>query len=170
MRSWCRTVRYRRGSGASRAGASRTRTRRTRAGIAGTGSQLTGCGAVWTYRARCVHVVDGDTFDLRLDLGFGLEHRRLRVRLLGADTPELRSGTAAERAEGKRVRAFVESWLTASPSEWPLTVTTAKADGFGRWLAGVHRQGDMVSLTETLIANDMAARWPQRWRDLHDGL
>jgi endonuclease YncB( thermonuclease family) len=51
----------------------------------------------YVYRLKAVaKVVDGDTLDLDLDLGFSLVLRQ-RVRLLGLDAPEIRSKDAAEK-------------------------------------------------------------------------
>lgn len=123
---------------------------------------------MWTYRARCDHVVDGDTYDLTVDLGFQTYRTGVRVRLMGADTPELRHGTPHERSEGKRARLFAESWLNAGTGDWPLTVTTSRADSWGRWVAGIHRNGDTRSLTDALLAAELAAPWPTRWRHLYE--
>ena len=43
---------------------------------------------MWTYRANLTRIVDGDTFDLDIDLGLDIWKRRERVRLYGIDAPE----------------------------------------------------------------------------------
>ncbi len=80
----------------------------------------------YRYRVLAVRkVVDGDTVDLVLDVGFHLT-TMLRFRLLGVDTPERGQRGAAEAT------AFVTDWLAAAAG---LTAHTRKADSFGRWLA-----------------------------------
>ena len=95
-------------------------------------------------RARLVKVIDGDTLDLEIDLGFYL-YTIQRVRLLGIDTPELRSKDPDERHRGQVAKAEVEMWLTVSEAAggpWPLLVRTEKDDSFGRWLAVIfNREG-----------------------------
>ena len=65
----------------------------------------------FVYRLKAlVKVVDGDTLDLDLDLGFSLVLRQ-RVRLCGLDTPEIRSKDPAEKARGQESQAFVSGWF-----------------------------------------------------------
>lgn len=63
------------------------------------------------YRGICVHVVDGDTFDVLVDLGF-LQYRMLTVRLYGADTPELNSPDPQQRDRAKVARDRVRDLMT----------------------------------------------------------
>lgn len=51
----------------------------------------------YTYKAKVVNVVDGDTFDIDLDLGFNIWIKDFRVRLLGLDTPEPRTKNLIEK-------------------------------------------------------------------------
>ena len=57
----------------------------------------------WKFPAKLERNYDGDTFSLELDLGFGLRHYT-NVRLDGADTPELRGGTAETRALARKAK------------------------------------------------------------------
>lgn len=88
---------------------------------------------MYDYRVvEVLRVVDGDTLDLRLDLGFHL-HTALRFRLLGVDTPERGQPGWAEAGE------WVRRWLDdARDAGHEVRVMTAKADSFGRWLATVY--------------------------------
>lgn len=90
---------------------------------------------MWTYRARVIRVIDGDTLDLEVDLGFRVYHQ-VRVRLADVDAPEPRGD---ERERGLEAKAFVEEWaeLLRHGSEWPLRIATAKVGKYGRWLASV---------------------------------
>lgn len=89
-------------------------------------------------------VIDGDTYVLRLDLGFRLEAEMV-FRLYGFDTPELRSrkktdeAREQERALAKKARIFAMDWF-----DWHAdvqrdchlrTLTYKDPDNFGRWLA-----------------------------------
>lgn len=91
-----------------------------------------------TARARCLNVVDGDTLDLEVDLGFKLKFTS-RFRLLGIDTPELRSKDAQERAKAQLARdALKELVFSETYCQWPLLVTIDKdPDNFGRYLASI---------------------------------
>ena len=46
---------------------------------------------MWTYRCKLRRVVDGDTVDVDIDLGFGIWQMNERVRIMGIDTPESRT-------------------------------------------------------------------------------
>lgn len=82
---------------------------------------------LWTYVARVLRIIDGDTLDVVVDLGLG--HRAFpRLRLRGIDTPELYT-----RA-GRQARNFVERALTDSPA---VVISTSRTDTYGRYLADV---------------------------------
>ena len=55
---------------------------------------------VYNYKCTLVKVVDGDTIDIDLDLGFDVWLRNQRVRLYGIDTPESRTRNKAEKVLG----------------------------------------------------------------------
>lgn len=67
---------------------------------------------MYEYTARCVYVVDGDTYDFDVDLGFKIAHN-IRVRLAGpdSDTPELRSKNEAERKHAQQAKLFCQQAL-----------------------------------------------------------
>lgn len=88
---------------------------------------------MYTYEIRRVHrVVDGDTYDLELDLGF-YQFGVYRVRLLGVDTPEIYGRNATP--EGQAAKEAVEAWFELHSNGDVLVAKTQKADSFGRWLA-----------------------------------
>ena len=90
---------------------------------------------LYHYRARLIRVVDGDTIDVDLDLGFHLRARH-RLRLLGVDTPERGEPGFAEAT------ATVRQRLEAAQE---LVVWTVKPDSFGRWLASVWADGRLIN-------------------------
>lgn len=90
-------------------------------------------------RGRCLKVVDGDTVDLELDLGFHLKFAS-RFRLYGIDAYELNSKDPANRVLALEAKDKLLQWLNPIQfsAEWPLLVTTRKdPDNFGRWLATI---------------------------------
>jgi endonuclease YncB( thermonuclease family) len=95
---------------------------------------------MYEYKVRDVlRVVDGDTVDARISLGFG-QTATLRFRLTGVDAPEVYGPQASE--EGKRIRDLVEDWLMARAGRLKVetykgsAATVGLGDGaFGRWLA-----------------------------------
>ena len=76
-------------------------------------------------------VVDGDTVDVVLDLGFSLRLKQ-RIRLAELDAPEIFSKDPVERKIGFAVKEYVEDWLQANAAN--LTVRTVKGDKYGHML------------------------------------
>lgn len=110
---------------------------------------------MYEYQASPRHVVDGDTIDVTVDLGFRI-HREIRLRLTGIDTHEI-SGVDSDSEEYRRgitEKEFVEAWLEAGTSEnfdWPLRIQTDKTGKYGRYLAEVERKSDGAVLNEDLV-------------------
>ena len=89
---------------------------------------------MYNFKAYCTRVVDGDTIDFNVDLGFHLSNK-IRVRLLGIDTPEIRG---SEKEFGKVVSSFVEDLLLPKNEAPPIiNLKTEKTGSFGRWLGVV---------------------------------
>lgn len=104
-------------------------------------------GLPYVYRVvEVVRVVDGDTVDLTVDLGFHLR-ATLRFRLLGVNAPELRTEA------GPVAKAFVSKWFA---EHGDLRVRTEKADSFGRWLGWVEPVDGSGSLSEALLVAGLA--------------
>ena len=87
---------------------------------------------MYEYLAISARVVDGDTVNVVLDLGFHT-HRLERLRLKGIDAPELHAADPAERSKARQAKAELETLL----GKGTLTVKTHqdKRDKYGRYLA-----------------------------------
>ena len=70
---------------------------------------------MWTYRAKVVRVIDGDTVDVDIDLGFGIWQKNERVRIMGIDTPESRTRNKIEKKFGLAAKAKLKSLLGPNP-------------------------------------------------------
>ena len=112
---------------------------------------------MYEYRCKILRVVDGDTVDVDIDLGFGVWLHKERVRLYGIDTPESRTSDVQEKFYGQRAKAFLEKWVTAG--DVTLRTKTYDAKGkFGRilgelWYAGEH------NINQKLIDNHHAVAY-----------
>ncbi len=87
-----------------------------------------------SYRGVCTYVVDGDTMDCLVDLGFN-DYRYITIRLRGVDTAELNSGDPTERARAQEAKAFTASQILYHPVE---LVTYKDSQTFGRYVADVY--------------------------------
>lgn len=126
----------------------------------------------YEYAAEAVYVVDGDTIDVVLDFGFSLK-QKMRLRLAGIDTPELRSKDEAEREKAQHAKFFVKNALFYDDNfeeSVDLIVKTLKTKSgkerqtFGRYVAEVffrREGGEWESLTELLVAEGLAetSKW-----------
>ena len=62
---------------------------------------------MYEYKCKIVKIVDGDTVDVDIDLGFGVWLRKQRVRLVGIDTPESRTKDLEEKKYGLAAKEFL---------------------------------------------------------------
>ena len=67
---------------------------------------------MFEYKCKLVKVVDGDTVDVDIDLGFGVWLKSQRVRLNGIDTPESRTRNLAEKKLGLMAKARLQELCT----------------------------------------------------------
>jgi micrococcal nuclease len=86
---------------------------------------------MYEYKCKIVRVVDGDTVDVDIDLGFGIWYRNQRVRLYGIDTPESRTRDKVEKQYGLMAKAFLK---TALGKESTLRTHKDATGKFGRIL------------------------------------
>ena len=70
---------------------------------------------MYEYRARVLKVVDGDTVDVDIDLGFGVWLKDERVRIMGIDTPESRTRDKVEKKFGLAAKARLKELLGPTP-------------------------------------------------------
>ncbi len=85
------------------------------------------------YKCTILRVVDGDTVDVDIDLGFGVWLRKERVRLHGIDTPESRTRDLEEKKYGLAAKQFVKDILLVG-SKQRLITEKDKTGKFGRIL------------------------------------
>ena len=90
---------------------------------------------MYEYKVSEVNrVVDGDTIDITIDVGFGL-FKRERVRVAGIDTPESRTRDKKEKQYGLAAKYFLEGLLNSCDN---LIVKTEKDGKYGRMLGWLH--------------------------------
>jgi len=70
---------------------------------------------MYDYKCKVVKVVDGDTVDVDIDLGFGIWMKKERVRIMGIDTPESRTRDLVEKKFGLAAKARLKELLGPNP-------------------------------------------------------
>ena len=116
---------------------------------------------MYEYKCKIRKVVDGDTVDIDIDLGFGIWLNDERVRIMGIDTPESRTSDKIEKIFGLAAKERVKHLL----GESPVLISKVKGDGneemrgkFGRIL-GDFRLNDGNTLTSKLMAEGHAVAY-----------
>ena len=108
---------------------------------------------------KIVKVLDGDTIDVLIDLGFDL-YKKERVRIAGVDTPEKRTRDLEEKALGIDATVWMKDKLTgAIKGDDELTIRTELKGGVGKYgrLLGWLYVGDSdLSLNEQMITEGYA--------------
>ena len=92
-------------------------------------------GKLFHYRCEVTRVVDGDTIDVDIDLGFNIKYSE-RVRLLGINTPETRTRDLEEKAKGLEAKDFVINWLEDMADKCPIIETKVDKKGKLRRILG----------------------------------
>jgi micrococcal nuclease len=111
---------------------------------------------MYEYHVKKVtNVVDGDTIDVEIDLGFDISFSS-RVRLAGIDTPESRTTDKAEKALGLEAKEYVKSKIKDAKEVVIKTEKMDSSEKYGRILGWVFLDGSKVSINEQMIAEGYA--------------
>jgi micrococcal nuclease len=107
------------------------------------------------YVRKVENVVDGDTIDVLIDLGFDILFQS-RVRLAGIDTPESRTKDLKEKALGLESKEYLKKALKDAKSVVIKTEKMDSSEKYGRILGWVYVNGDTVSLNDMMINDGYA--------------
>ena len=108
---------------------------------------------MYTYFVSSVdRVVDSDTVDVIIDLGFDLKKKE-RVRLAGIDTPESRTRNLEEKAMGLEAKDHLTDMLKGADK---LIVKTEKDGKYGRMLGWIYADDNELSLNEQMVVDGYA--------------
>ncbi len=107
------------------------------------------------YVRKVENVVDGDTIDVLIDLGFDILFAS-RVRLAGIDTPESRTRDLAEKALGLEAKEYLKKALKDAKSVVIKTEKMDSSEKYGRILGWVYTDGNTVSLNDMMINDGYA--------------
>lgn len=121
---------------------------------------------MYEYRCNVVKIIDGDTVDVDIDLGFGVWMRKQRIRMYGIDTPESRTRDLEEKKYGLAAKDFLTGLLD---DEGGIVLKTHK-DGkgkFGRILGELWRTTNYAdqSINDYMIEKHHAVRYMGQSKD-----
>jgi micrococcal nuclease len=121
---------------------------------------------MYIYRCKILKVLDGDTVEIDLDLGFNIVLSNQKVRMSGIDTPESRTANSEEKVRGLLSKKKVAEKLPVG--SWQ-KIQTMRADSnddkFGRIL-GVFIMEDGTSLNQWMIDNNYAVLYQGENKEL----
>jgi micrococcal nuclease len=107
------------------------------------------------YVRKVENIVDGDTIDVLIDLGFDILFAS-RVRLAGIDTPESRTKDLAEKALGLESKEYLKKYLKDAKSVIIKTEKMDSSEKYGRILGWVYINGDTESINDKMINDGYA--------------
>ena len=111
---------------------------------------------MYEYRVKIRRIVDGDTVDVDIDLGFHVWLYNQRIRLYGIDTPECRTSDKTEKIFGNVSKDYVEKTIPVGSTQILKSVVDKKGDDkrgkFGRIL------GDFVLPNKSMLTENMVKK------------
>jgi micrococcal nuclease len=111
---------------------------------------------MYEYRVKKVTgVVDGDTIDVDIDLGFNVSYSQ-RVRLAGIDTPESRTTDKFEKTLGLEAKEYLKSKLKDAKLVVIKTEKPDSSEKYGRILGWLYVDGDTISVNDHMIEDGYA--------------
>jgi len=104
----------------------------------------------FVYNCTVDRVVDGDTVDVNIDLGFNTWLMKRRVRLMGVDTPECRTRDDLEKQFGLLAKSIVEGFCPVG-SKLLVETNIDRDDKFGRILGTLWVENNTLNLNQFLV-------------------
>jgi len=120
------------------------------------GARLDGEEKMYEYFVKeVVKVIDGDTIDVVIDLGFDIMFAS-RVRLAGIDTPESRTADKYEKALGLESKKYLEARIKAAKNVVIKTEKLDSSEKYGRILGWIYLDGEGNSVNHEMIEKGYA--------------
>jgi len=107
---------------------------------------------MYRYKVSVTRVVDGDTVDVDIDLGFGMTYKKQRVRMKGIDTPESRTRDLEEKKFGLASKDFLKEQL----KDQEIELVSHDKGKFGRILGELFVGSSTYSINRIMIDNHHA--------------
>lgn len=113
---------------------------------------------MYQYKAVIKKVIDGDTVDVDIDLGFNVWLNNQRIRLYGIDTPESRTSDKVEKVFGNLAKSKILEFCPVGANIILQTKTDDSRGKYGRIL-GELVTNEGVNVNEYMIANNYAVAY-----------
>ena len=113
---------------------------------------------MYEYKVKITRVVDGDTVDADVDLGFDIFVKD-RIRLMGIDTPESRTRNKAEKKLGLLAKERLKALCKQHKGNIILKTSKEGKGKFGRILGSIYANGSEITFNDILIAEGHARKY-----------
>ena len=111
---------------------------------------------MYQYKIKKIKkIIDGDTVDVDIDLGFGVTLSQ-RVRLKGINAAETRTLNVEEKEKGLVAKEWLKKELSRE-GEW--VIETTKEDKYGRILGTLYFVGDSISINQKMVNEGLAVSY-----------
>ena len=108
---------------------------------------------MYEYKVKVLRVVDGDTIDVDVQLGFDVILSKQRVRLHGIDTPESRTRNKEEKIRGLLSKDYLKDICYVGSV---IRLQSKERGKFGRILGIIYKDGDTISINQKMIDDGFA--------------
>ena len=108
---------------------------------------------MYEYKAIVTRVIDGDTIDVDIQLGFYVILSKQRVRLYGIDTPESRTRDKEEKIRGLLSKDYLKDNCYVGST---IKLKSKEKGKFGRILGVIYKDGDSISMNQRMIEEGFA--------------
>ena len=113
---------------------------------------------MYTYQATIKNIIDGDTVEIDLDLGFNVVLSKLKIRMEGIDTPESRTTNQEEKIRGLLSKKKLQDKLPINKTVKIITTKSESDDKFGRIL-GTFILEDGTNVNKWMVENNYAVKY-----------
>jgi micrococcal nuclease len=108
---------------------------------------------MYEYKAKVLRVIDGDTLDADIQLGFSVVLSKQRIRLYGIDTPESRTRNKEEKVRGLISKEYLKD---ICPKESIIRLKSKERGKFGRILGIIYESDECVSINQRMCDDGYA--------------
>ena len=122
---------------------------------------------MYEYEAIVTRVVDGDTIDVDIKLGFDVMLSKQRVRLYGIDTPKSRTRNKEEKVRGLISKNYLLNTCNIGST---IRLRSKERGKFGRILGVIYKDDDTISINQTMIEEGFAVPYTGGNKDELDAL
>ena len=121
---------------------------------------------MYKYHFKLDRVVDGDTIDAFVDLGFGLKMHK-RIRMVGINTPETRTRDLAEKEAGLASKKYLKELFARHPDAQTIVKTEKDETGkYGRLLGTIYINGVVyINVNAHMLDGGYAFPYGEKWGD-----